>query len=222
MKNFRTLKNVLISAIQRQEYGFLPFSESLAAILANREVRQPEVQLRQNIPISPGTSCRWSDQSGRNGWSARMFVHQMCLTLFADWNYSDTELLLSNWMVHRLRPALDRESSVSDVLTIPWPDDLKGLALKPKTLRGLIRRAAKHQRNLCHVYYRLTQGSPIRRTRLTFTSQDADFVNSPLPNVNALWASRKDGPKAFLLHVAPSCSENPSTSDALSGSAAES
>jgi hypothetical protein len=148
---------------------------------------------RASIPICPDGSLPWSQQSGRDGWSARTFLHQMLSTSQPGWSPSDTLSLLSRLTLAISQVRAGVASSCSDALHATPPEQSSGLYLSAQSVIGLARRALKRKRPLQRVLLRTPCGW--RRKTLIVSSQARGFVFSlgtrPRPC--------KDSPEAGLL-----------------------
>lgn len=110
-------------------------------------------------PTSPDISLPWSQSVGRDGWSAKMFLHQLLTISRPHWTPSDTERLLSEWTARRLRASPARESSLSDVIK-PAGKAFANAFKTQRTLRSCIRRHYNGGRCL-HVFVRTLDDFPM-------------------------------------------------------------
>lgn len=166
----------------------------------------------QNMPISPDTSLPWSDDYAHDGWSARMFLHQLLSTSMQHWQPLDTERLLSEWTPRRLRANLARETSLSDAIKPPG-QTLPTSFRTPKMVRGLIRRALARGRSLRLLLRTEHDTIPVI---VTFTKAD-DYGSWTATSAKALPASLRDGLLDFLRQHAPECVVTPLSRKSQSG-----
>jgi hypothetical protein len=82
-------------------------------------------------PTSPDGSSPWPGDCAHDGWSARMFLHQMLSTSRSDWQPSDTESLLSRSTLAISQLRVAGGSSLSDAL-LPTAPDSPELYLTPR------------------------------------------------------------------------------------------
>lgn len=116
------------------------------AIHAPLEVELKQAQ-KQNIPTCPVFSSQLSDNAGPDGWSAKMFLHQMMCVSRKVWNVSDTERLLLGSMPLRLHAKVERETLLSAV--IKQPNEASEKCYRSlKMARGVVRRALKRNRSV--------------------------------------------------------------------------
>lgn len=115
------------------------------AIRAQSEAEH-EVMNQANIPTCPDTSLLLSDDAGLNGWSAKMFLHQMMLLSYPVWSCLDTEQLLSELMPIRLRVNVGKGILLSDVIKLPENVSQECYRTQ-KMVQGLIRRALARGRS---------------------------------------------------------------------------
>lgn len=144
------------------------------------------------VPICPDTSLQWSDDYAHDGWSARMFLHQMIKSLRPAWSYLDTERLLSCSTLGILPVRVAGGSSLSDALEKASPDSAAQY-LNPQMVVGLARRSKKRKRPLQHVLLRIPTGW--RRRTVIVSSQGEGFEFSLPKSVKVF----KDSPEAGLL-----------------------
>ncbi len=147
---------------------------------------------RLKCPISPDTSLPWQDDQAHNGWSARMFLHQILSNSHSHWRPSDTESLLSGWMLETSQVRVAGGSSASDALQDSLLDSHE-LYLTRQMVLGLCRRAVKRKRPLQRVLLHTPAGW-LRRT-VTVTSRGEGYAFSLPKSVNVF----KDSPEAGLL-----------------------
>ena len=135
-----------------------------------------------NIPISPDTSLPWSEDCVHNGWSARMFLHQMLSISQPRWKPSDTESLLSRSTLEILPLRVANGNSLSDAMEATAPDS-KEYYLTPSMVKGLARRALMRKRPLQRVLLRTRHGW--RRKTVIVTSNTKGYVFSLPRNAKA-------------------------------------
>lgn len=116
----------------------------LAAIPAHVDQRRDQSG-KANIPTCLDTSLPWLQDAARNGWSARMFLHQMIKISAPHWTPSDTEMLLSQQMPLRLQLKTDGAISLLDQMD-PINYDNSANYLSSRAICGLLNRSARrHQ-----------------------------------------------------------------------------
>jgi len=158
----------------------------------------------QDIPISPDISLPWLDDCVHNGWSARMFLHQLLTISMPDWQPLDTEQLLSGWTPQRLRANLARETSLSDAIKSPGKT-LPASFRTARMVQGLIRRALARGRSLRLLLRTEHDTIPVI---VTFTKAN-DCASWTAMSAKPLLASLRDGLLDFLRRHAPECVETP-------------
>ncbi len=154
------------------------------------------------VPTSPDGSLPWPDDSARDGWSARMFLHQMLATSRPGWKRLDTESLLSRLTLATLPVRVGGGNSLSAALLSCTPDSPELYATPPMIL-GLARRAVKRRRPLQHVLLRTPAGW--RRKTLTVSSRDGGYAFSLPKSVKVFKDSPEAGLLDFLEAAAASC-----------------
>lgn len=161
-------------------------------------VRWPRGIEKARVPISPDTSLPWSEDYVQNGWSARMFLHQMLCTSQQLWNCSNTELLLlrSTLVISQVRVAEGNSSSEALLNSAPNSNDYY---LTPRMVLGLCRRAVKRKRRLQRVLLRTQQGW--RRRTLTVTNRGKAYEFSLVRNVKPSRGSPEAGLMDYLARV---------------------
>ena len=92
--------------------------------------------------ISLDISSEWLENAGPRGYSAKMYLHEMLLTLRPHWSCSDTDRLLSGQTPLRLQVNNESEISLSDQLKKPGKAH-SGSYVSFKGIRGIIRRAVR-------------------------------------------------------------------------------
>lgn len=166
----------------------------------------------------PDGSLPWSDNAGPDGWSARMFLHQLSITSQPLWRPSDTESLLSGWKAERLRASPARESSLSDVIkphATAFANSFKTL----KLVRSAIRRHLSAGRCL-HVFVRTRAGSDL--VRCSFGKKaTGEFGSLTVRSESGSLDFRPDGLVAFLGSLAQSLPATPSSRQCPTGSQSE-
>ena len=158
------------------------------------------------IPISPDISLPWLEDYIHDGWSARMFLHQMLRTSQPAWNCWDTERLLSALTLRTLRVKIASGSSLSDVLMKESPPLSSGLYLTRQMISGLIHRAVKRKRCLQRVLLRTHAGWQ-QRTIIVSSPKSNDYVFSVRKNARDCRDSPSTGLLDFLQTAVESCSE---------------
>jgi len=158
-------------------------------------------------PICPDGSLPWSADCGPNGWSAKMYLHQMLSNSLSGWNPSDTERLLSVSTVGTLQVRVAGGNSCSAAL-LDSPPSSENLYLTPLMVLGLLRRAHRRRRPLQRVLLRTPSGW--RRRTLIVTSQAGGYGVSLPKNARPCKDSPEAGLLDFLNHAAGSCSAMPS------------
>ena len=101
----------------------------------------------ENVQTTPDISLPWSKDAGPDGYSAKMFLHQTIRTFVPHWNCSDTERLLSEQTLTRLRLKTEQGISLSDVIKPPLQTSSDFL-LSDKAATGLIARNIKRKRDI--------------------------------------------------------------------------
>lgn len=167
------------------------------------------------IPTCPAGSSPWPDDCAHDGWSARMFLHQMLATSHSAWRPSDTESLLSRSTLAISQLRVAGGSSLSDAL-LPTAPDSPELYLTPAMVMGLLRRALKRKRPLQRVLLRTRCGW--RRRTVTCTNRGGGYVFSIPTRRSFSRDSLEAGLLAYLERVAGGWSGTPSTFAAPNGS----
>lgn len=119
---------------------------SLREVIHALSEAERDQMVKADIPTSPDTSLPWSENAGQDGWSAKMFLHQMISTSWHHWKSWDTERLLSGLTPLRLQAKGGSGISLSDQLKKPGRALPKAYSL-PKTIVGLFRRASARCRS---------------------------------------------------------------------------
>jgi len=171
--------------------------ETPAQNTAEREATE-----KARAPICPDTSLPWSDDFALNGWSARMFLHQLLSISQPVWKHSDTERLLSESTVPHLRANLGSEISLSDVIRSPAGNSQEPSFRTAKMVQGLIRRALARGRSLRLLLRTERDTTPVI---VTFGTNAMDYASWSLKSASALPDSLKDGLLDFLWRHAPKC-----------------
>lgn len=160
--------------------------------------RLPKGTARAAVPISPDGSSQWPEDRAHDGWSARMFVHQMLSTSRPPWTSSDTESLLSRSTLETSQVRVAGGSSASAAL-LAEPPTSPELYLTRPMLMALCRRAVKRRRRLQRVLLRTPAGW--RRRTLTVTSRGEGYGFSLPTNAKVSRGSPEAGLMAFLARV---------------------
>jgi len=134
----------------------LPLFPEAIRVLVDRERNQFGVQ---NIPTCPDTSLLWLGDFAHDGWSARMFLHQMLVILRPRWTCLDTDRLLQTRMPHRIRAKIDGAKSLSAVLKSPGQAQ-PWVYLSDTAIKGLLRRCFRRQRAILVLLH--TRGDTMR------------------------------------------------------------
>ncbi len=170
-----------------RERQLLLFLEATRA-LVDRE--RGEID-RRSTPISPDISLPWSGECGPDGWSAKMFLHQMLSILRPRWTYSDTERLLSGRTPLRIQVNGGSGSSLSAVLRKPGEVE-SWTFVSDNALRGLIRRGLRRNRPF-HVLLRtqsdlamVTVTCTKDRCEFSILSSGQDLPDSPIAGLQDL------------------------------------
>jgi len=149
-------------------------------------------------PISPDTSLPWSQDYALDGWSARMFLHQIMSISMQHWQPSDTERLLSAWIPLKLLAKVGKGISLSAI--IKPPGQASSISFRtPTMVRGLLRRTLKQRKSfrLLLLAERLT--IPVI---VIFTKPD-DYASWMVTSAKPLPVSLRDGLLDFLKQHAP-------------------
>lgn len=126
------------------------------------------------LPTSPDTSLPWPGDYAHNGWSARMFLHQMLRTSPLEWSCSDTTSLLSRSTLAISPVRVGDGTTCVDALTPGPPPISSGLYLTAANIAGLARRALKRKRPLQRVLLRTATGW--RRKALFVSNQGTGYA----------------------------------------------
>jgi len=186
----------------------------LAAIPALRVPGQEALVLAE-APTSPDTSLPWLGDSALDGWSARMFLHQILFTLLPGWTPLDTESFLSHSTLATLQVRVGDGKSSSEALAREAPISSR-YYLTPAMVWGLARRASRRRRPLQRVLLRTPCGW--RRRTVIVTSRGEGYVFSLAKNVKPSKDSPEAGLLAFLNAAAVSHSATLQQCQSLSGS----
>ena len=181
-------------------------TSSVAATPAPR-TEMPQEGNGRLIPTCPDISLPWSGDYDHDGWSARMFLHQLCATSIGHWQPSDTEQLLSGWTLLHLRHNAESGISLSDIVTPIGVASQKHFR-SANMLRGLIRRALAWRRS---VRVLLQTEAGIIPTRITFLSKGEASACLTITSEKPLPDSLKDGLMGYLQPLLPGCAATPSS-----------
>lgn len=136
---------------------------------------------RLSTPTCPDTSSQWSDSCGPDGFSAKMFLHQMLQISRPHWTCLDTERLLLKRMPYCIQVNGGSGSSLSAVLR-KSNDAESWTYLSNDAVRGLIRRAIKRKHSL-YVLLRI-RNDIVRRTILFGKTGESEYwIKSKEPNL---------------------------------------
>ncbi len=120
------------------EDGLMLFPEEIHVLVEAKQKEIAEVK----APIFPGTSCQSSDSSGPGSWSAKMFLHEIMLTLRLPWSYSATERLLSEWTPLHIQGKAGSGISLSEYVE-PREKISENVYLSRTAVAGLLRRLSR-------------------------------------------------------------------------------
>lgn len=168
-------------------------------------IAAPEVTGPQSTPTSPATSSPWSGDCALNGWSARTFLHQLCVTSAPHWTSSDTEALLSDASHLHLRASFASGTTLSDAIKTPGRAQ-RSCFRTAEMVRGLIRRALARGKSL-RLLLRTEQDTiPVI---VIFGNQEMGLESWTLRSGKPLPDSLGDGLLDFLKQHAPGCAAMP-------------
>ncbi len=156
---------------------------------------------QRRIPTLPDTSSPWSDDCAHNGWSARMFLHQLLQISTPHLMPSDTERLLSDWMPWALHVNPGSGTMLSDVI-LPLGQSSRVCFRTAKMVRGLIRRALARGRSLRVLLRTEHDTIPVI---VTFGSHNKACEFWTIQSGKPLPASLRDGLLEFLMQHVPEC-----------------
>lgn len=162
-----------------------------------------EVTATANTPTSPVTFSAWSDDSALDGWSARMFLHQLLIGSRQHWKSSDTDALLSASTPRRLRASLGSGISLSGVIRLPGANSREPSFRTARMVRGLIRRALARGRSLRLLLRTEHDTIPVI---VTFGPKGTDYASWKAKSASDLPDSLTTGLLDFLRRHAPPCS----------------
>jgi len=163
-----------------------------------------EATVKAEPPTCPDTSLPWSDDYALDGWSARMFLHQLLSTSTLHWWPSDTEQLLSDWMPQRLQASIGSGISLSDVIKPPG-QSYDSSFRTARMVRGMMRRVLRRSKSL-RVLLR-TEHDTIPVT-VTFWNP-GDSASWTVTSESVLPDFLRDGLLDFLRRHAPDSAEMP-------------
>ena len=169
-----------------------------------RHTRGRDLSGAVNIPTYPATSCPWSGDCDHNGFSARMFLHQLSITSLPRWQVSDTERLLSEWTPLELRGNPGCVTSLSDAIKPPGQTSPASFR-SARMAGGLVRRALARGRSLRVLLRTEHDTIPVIVTFGNNGGCESWTLKSekPLPDFLA------DGLMDVLKQSAPGCVETP-------------
>lgn len=175
---------------------------SPAAIRARR-IHAREAMARASMPTSPDTSLPWSQDFRLGGWSARMFLHQLCSISRQPWTHLDTEFALSELTPLRLRLKAGKGISLSEVIRSPEKRSRENSVRSASMVRGLMRRALARGRSLRVLLRTERDTIPVI---VTFSNPE-NSASWKVKSAKPLPDSLRDGLLDFLRRHAPACSE---------------
>jgi len=177
---------------QTKTTGQLPLFPEAIRVLSEAERLQFTVR---NIPTSPDISLPWSEESGPDGFSAKMFLHQMLSTLKPRWTVLDTKRLLSGRAPLRLQHNAESEILLSEVLKAPGRAKPSSY-LNMRGMAGIIRRSIKRDRSLLVLLRTTNDTIPVT------VSFGTDGPGLSIPtNASSSADSLKIGLKDCLIHA---------------------
>lgn len=172
------------------------FSEETRA----RAIPAPAATEIVKAPTSPDISLPWLEDFSLNGWSARMFLHQLLTTSQPAWSISDTEQLLFESTPLKLRANLGSGISLSAVVG-PIANTFDPCFRTAQMVQGLIRRALARGRSLRLLLLIEQDTIPVI---VTFGSRNSDYASWRLKSEKDLPDFLADGLLDFLKQHAPS------------------
>jgi hypothetical protein len=151
-------------------------------------------------PTLPDTSLPWLEDFALNGWSARMFLHQLQTTLELHWEPSDTDMLLSASIAPRLLAKVERESSLSENIKRPGQAFASSFPSQ-KTVAAAVRRALERERSFRLLLNEDSGPVPVIVTSLNQPGSERWTLRSekPLPD------SRAAGLRDLMTRLAQEC-----------------
>jgi len=190
---------------ERENIISKPLILSVPGITVNL-IPGPDQSGVQKFPTSPDISLPWSPISGPGGWSAKMWLHQMIKISLPHWNYSDTELLLSEQMPLRLQAKTGSGILLSDVIKRPAQASINSCYLTAKAVKGIVRRSLK--RNKSFRVLLSTEHDTIPVIVIFGNRQKKDLEYWTVKSEQPLRDSLKIGLLDFLNRHAPKCTDN--------------
>lgn len=154
---------------------------------------RPQTVRQVNTPTSPDTSLPWSQDYAHDGWSARMFLHQMISGLSPHWNCSDTDALSSELTPKRIRLKDGRGILLSDVIN---REESTRFDLSSHAIAYMVKRSIKRQVGF-HVLLLDTTG--VKQVALSFGKGAQDFESCRVKNFHGLPDSQLDGLRDYLI-----------------------
>ena len=142
-------------------------------------------------------SLDWLEQAGQDGYSAKMFLHEMILTSRPHWKCSDTERLLSEQTPLRLRLNVAFETSLLPQLKPPGKA-MPGSYVSCKAIRGILRRALRRGKSFRVL---LRTDSDVIPVIVTFSTDGYEFWT--VTSDNDLPECLRDGLMAVLKAALP-------------------
>lgn len=177
------------------------FAEAIPALY---EAKREQID-RRNIPTCPDITSPWLHNAGPDGYSAKMFLHQMMSNLHPHWNCLDTERLLSPQMPHRLPDKTEGAISLSDVLKKPGFADSKSY-ISEKASLGILKREKKRRRGILVL---LRTASDTMRVTVSFGKDGEPCVLRTAKSVSDFPDSLSVGLMDYLKHVWRNSQETP-------------
>lgn len=195
------------------------FSRSLgprcsSAAIRARSAAVPSAREKRPAPTSPDISLPWSGECGRDGWSAKMFAHQMLATSSAHWSCSDTQALLSRLTVRRSRGNPGPVSSLLEALSCA-EKPCKSCFMSAYRVGSILKRHAIAGRSF-RVFSRL--GAGVVSATIAFSTR-GDSASVQVRNANGWPDFLKDGLMDFLRKHAGDSAATPASPPKASGSA---
>lgn len=166
-----------------------------------------------DIPTFPDTTLPWSEDFSLNGWSARMFLHQLSITSTPRWEHSDTERWLSGWTPLRLRANLGNGTSLSDAIKPPGKASATCFRTA-RMVRGLMRRALARGKSFRLLLRTARDTIPVI---VTFGSPVGDCASWTVTSGKPLRESLVDGLLNFLRQHAQESAEIPPSRTGFDG-----
>lgn len=163
-----------------------------------------EVVGEPQLPISPDISLPWSEDYAHDGWSAKMFLHQLLSTSLPHWRPSNTEQLLSEWTPQWSQGNPEQENLLSDAIKPIGMVSLNHFASFRK-IQGLLRRRLRIEKSW-RLYVRTKE--EVIPVIISFTNPD-DCESWMLKSAKNLPDFLADGLLDYLKQHAPECMEIP-------------